>query len=328
MQDSGILDVIVVGAGWAGLGVSHALQTFSLRHVVLERRDIGETWCRQRWDSFHMNTPNIQTVLPGDRYNGPDPEGAMSRDAFVALLKDYAVRYRLPVRTDTPVLALTSGPGGTFEVATPDGVLHARAVVAATGSLNRPRRPPEAADVPAGLHQIDAADYRNPAALPAGALLVVGSAQSGAQIADELARAGRYVFLATGAARRLPRRYRGRDISIWLDFAGLYDLPRAEFVGADGRVAGRPMLGALRTLSLQSLSSAGVTLLGRFTGIADGRLGFADDLAEHVRLADEGSAATKRTIDAYIERAGLKAPPAEPDPAETVPLRLPESAHP
>ena len=137
-------------------------------------------------------------------------------------------------------------------------------------------------------------------------MLVVGSAQSGAQIADELAAAGRSVFLATGACGRLPRRYRGHDISVWLELAGLYDVPRQEFVEADGRVAGRPTLGALRTISLQSLSAAGVTLLGHFTGVDGGRLRFADDLAEHIRLGDEGSAATKRKIDAYIESAGIE----------------------
>ena len=320
MRESEILDVAVVGAGWAGLGVSHALQQLGVSHLVLERGTIGETWRRQRWDSFHMNTPNLYTVMPGDRYDGPDPEGAMSRDAFVALLEDYAARHRLPVHTGTPVISLTSGPDALFHLATQDRVLRARAVVAATGSLNRPRRPAAAAAMPADLLQIDATDYRNPTALPAGAVLVVGSAQSGAQIADELAAAGRSVFLATGATRRLPRRYRGRDIAVWLELAGLYDVPRHEFVDAAGRVAGRPTLGALRTISLQSLAAAGVTLLGRFTGVTSGRLRFADDLTENIRLADDGSAATKRKIDAYIEHAGLEAPPPEPDPAETMAL--------
>lgn len=324
MEGSGILDVAVVGAGWAGLGVSYALQQLGLRHVVLERGSIAETWRRQRWDSFHMNTPNIQTVMPGDRYDGPDPEGAMSCPSFVAMLEGYAAHNGLPIRTRTPVISLTSGPNGLFDISTPGGALRARAVVAATGSLNCPRRPAEAAAMPADLLQIDAAEYRNPAELPSGAVLVVGSAQSGAQIADELAAAGRPVFLATGATGRLPRRYRGRDISVWLELAGLYDVPRHEFVGSDGRVVGRPTLGALRTISLQSLSVAGVTLLGRFTGVTGGRLRFGDDLAKHIRLGDESSAATKLKIDAYIERADLGAPSADPDPAEVVASRLPD----
>ena len=135
MLDSGILDVAVVGAGWAGLGVSYALQQLGLDHVVLERDAIGETWRRQRWDSFHMNTPNLYTVLPGDWYDGPDPEGAMSRDAFVALLEDYAARHRLPVRTGTPVTSLIRRSDGLFDLALAEGTLRAGAVVAATGSL-------------------------------------------------------------------------------------------------------------------------------------------------------------------------------------------------
>jgi putative flavoprotein involved in K+ transport len=248
----------------------------------------------------------------------------MSCHAFVALLEGYAARNGLPIRTRTPVISLTSGPDGLLDIAKPGGALRARAVVSATGSLNCPRRAAEAAAMPADLLQIDAAEYRNPSAHRSGAVLVVGSAQSGAQIADELAAAGRSVSLATGATGRLPRRYRGRDISVWLELAGLYDVPRHEFVGPDGRVAGLPTLGALRTISLQSLSAAGVTLLGRFTGVTGGRLRFGDDLAEHIRLGDERSAATKRKIGAYIEGAGLDAPPAEPDPAEVVASRLPD----
>jgi putative flavoprotein involved in K+ transport len=283
---------------------------------VLERARIGETWRTQRWDSFHMNTANLTTVMPGDRYEGPDPEGVMTRDAFVALLESFAARHRLPVALGTPVTEL-SARNGVYRLATPGGTLSARNVVIASGSQNRPRRPPHAASLPSGLHQIDASDYRNAAALPGGAVLVVGNAQSGGQIAEDLAEAGRTVFLATGRVGRMPRRYRGRDISIWLLRSGLFDLPRQD-------LAARPLLGALRTISLQSLSAQGVTLLGRFTGVEDGRLAFAGDLADNIRFADESSAAVKRHIDDYIVRAGLDAPAADPDPAETVPPRLPD----
>jgi putative flavoprotein involved in K+ transport len=170
--------------------------------------------------------------------------------------------------------------------------------------------------VPVGLAQIDAVDYRNPGALPPGAVLVVGSAASGAQIADELAASGRPTFLATGATRHLHRRYRGHDIAVWLERAGLYDVPRHQFIDVDGRVIGRPTLGALRTITLRSLAAAGVTLVGRFCGVDGGRLRFGDDLGENIRLAEEGWASTKRKIDAFVEQAGLEAPPAEPDPAE------------
>jgi putative flavoprotein involved in K+ transport len=317
------LDAAVIGAGWAGLGVSYALTKAGLSHCVLERGRIGATWLTQRWDSFHLNTPKIQAVMPGDRYEGADPEGFYTRDEFVALLQDYARRYRLPVSTNMPVTALThDGKADVYRVVTPSGELTARAVVIASGSLNRARRPELARALPPGLLQIDTSDYRSPDALPAGAVLVVGSAQSGGQIAEDLAIAGRVVFLSTGRTGRKPRRYRGRDVSLWEQESGLYDIPRKDFVGPDGRIPGRPLLGARYTISLQSLSAQGVVLLGRLTGIADGRLIFADDVCENIRLGDEAAAKARRHIDDHIGRHGIDAPPAIDDPAETVAPRL------
>jgi len=318
------LDAAVIGAGWAGLGVSYVLAKAGLSHRVLERGRIAETWLTQRWDSFYLNTTKFQTVMPGDRYEGPDPEGFYTRDEFVALLEDYARRNRLPVATSTPVTALTrDGKAGVYRLITPDGELMARSVVIASGSLNRARRPDVARALPPGLLQIDTSAYRRPEALPAGAVLVVGSAQSGGQIAEDLAMAGRVVFLSTGRTGRKPRRYRGRDVSFWEQESGLYDIPRKDFVGPDGRIAGRPLAGAGHTISLQSLSAQGVVLLGRFTGIADGRLTFADDVCENIRLGDEAAAKTRRHIDDHIARHGLNAPAAIDDPAETVAPRLP-----
>jgi putative flavoprotein involved in K+ transport len=319
----GPLDAAVIGAGWAGLGVSHILAKAGLSHRVVERGRIGETWRTQRWDSFHLNTPKFQAVMPGDRYEGPDPEGFYTRDEFVALLEDYARRCRLPAATNTPVTALTrDGKAGIYRLITPAGDLTARVVVIASGSLNRARRPELARALPPGLLQIDPSVYRSPDALPAGAVLVVGSAQSGGQIAEDLTLAGRAVFLSTGQTGRKPRRYRGRDVGFWEQETGLYDIPRKDFVGPDGRIPGRPLVGACHTISLQSLSAQGVVLLGRFTGIANGRFTFADDVRENIRLGDEAAAKTRRHIDDYIARHGLDAPPAIDDPAETVAPRL------
>jgi putative flavoprotein involved in K+ transport len=318
------LDAVVIGAGWAGLGVSYVLAKAGLSHRVLERGRIGETWLTQRWDSFYLNSPKLLAVMPGDRYEGPDPEGFYTRDEFVALLEDYARRYHLPVATSTPVTALTrDGKADVYRLVTPVGELTARAVVIASGSLNRARRPEVARALPPSLLQIDTSAYRSPDALPAGAVLVVGSAQSGGQIAEDLAMAGRVVFLSTGRTGRKPRRYRGRDVSFWEKESGLFDIPRKNFVGPDGRIPGRALIGARHTISLQSLSAQGVVLLGRFTGIANGRLTFADDVRENVRLGDEAAAKTRRHIDDYIARHGLDAPLATDDPAETVAPRLP-----
>jgi len=318
------IETIIVGAGWAGLGISHALAEAGLSHRVLERGRIGETWLTQRWDSFYLNTPKFDAVMPGDRYDGNDPEGFYTRDEFVALLEDYAKRYRLPVATNTPVTTLARDGNVGYRVVTPGGELNAKAVVIASGSLNRARRPDVARALPPGLLQIDASAYRSTDALPAGAVLVVGSAQSGGQIAEDLTTAGRTVFLSTGRTGRKPRRYRGRDVVFWERKSGLYDIPRKHFVGPDGRIPARPLLGARHTISLQSLSAQGVVLLGRLTGVSDGRLTFADDVSENIRLGDEAAAKTRRHIDDYISSHGFDAPPATDDPAETIAPRLPD----
>jgi putative flavoprotein involved in K+ transport len=325
-SDTDCFDVIVVGAGWAGLGASHYLTRAGLRHRVLERCRIGETWRTQRWDAFRLNTPNWGYVMPGDEYDGPDPDGFMTRDEFVALLEGFAARNCLPVETNTPVSELSlDGARGAYRLETLQGALWARNVVIASGSLNRPRRPAVTRALPLDLLQLDASDYRNPAVLPAGAVLVIGSAQCGGQIAEDLAQAGRRVFLATGRVGRMPRRYRGRDMVFWLRRSGLFDVPRKDFVDPSGRIMGRPLLGVGHTVSLQSLSAQGVVLLGRFTGVKDGQcLIFAADLEENLRFGDEASGQFKRHIDAYIAREGINAPAAEDDPDETVAPRLPD----
>ncbi|TIT37039.1 MAG: FAD-dependent oxidoreductase, partial [Mesorhizobium sp.] len=153
MDETGVLDAVVVGAGWAGLGVSYMLARSDMRHCVLERRQIGETWRTQRWDSFHFNLPNIYSVMPGDRYGGLEPEGFMSQMEFVALLEDYAQRNRLPVRTGVSVTKLEAS-NGLFRVVTPERTWLAKNVVVASGSLNRPRRPPSASALTGGPVQL------------------------------------------------------------------------------------------------------------------------------------------------------------------------------
>jgi putative flavoprotein involved in K+ transport len=183
MSRGEVIDAIVIGAGWAGLGVSHALTARGIEHRVLERARIGETWRTQRWNSFRFNTPNSQTVLPGDSYAGPDPDGAMTSAEFVTMLESYALRHRLPVQGETPVTELVADRH-VFRLTTPRGEFAARNVVIATGNQNCPVRPKLASAMSAGLHQLDACDYRSAESLEKGAVLVVGSAQSGGQITD------------------------------------------------------------------------------------------------------------------------------------------------
>ena len=323
MQSTGSLDAVVIGAGWAGLGVSHALGLANLRYRLLERARIGETWRSQRWDSFHMNTPNSLTVMPGDKYNGANPEGFLNRNEFVDLLEDFATRRNICAELDTPVSHLALNEDGrTFAITTPRGEFRAKNVVIASGSLNRPRRPAFTEALPNRLLQIDASDYRNPSGLPAGGVLVVGSGQSGGQIAEDLILAGRATFLSTGHIGRLPRRYRGRDIVAWMVDMGLFDTPRREFVDPSGRIEPRPLIGARHTISLQMLSAMGVILLGRFTGFDEttGRLVFAEDLTKNLRYGDEVSQRFETLIDEFIEKEGIRA---EKDVVEVVTPKLP-----
>ncbi len=319
---AGILDVVVIGAGSAGLGISYFLKQRGCAHQVLERSRIGETWRTQRWDSFLLNSPNIRSLLPGDPPDVPDPWGASTQQQFVSYLESYVERHHLPVIIETPAEELTRDDG-LFLVKTPSGALRARNVVIASGSLNCPKRPPASAELPTTVRQLDSSVYRNPAELEQGAVLVVGSGQSGGQIAEDLVLAGRSVFLATSRAGRIVRRYRGGDIFNWMTLSGFLDLPRQEFLLPSGKLPARGLLGATHTMSLQSLSAQGVVLLGRFLGVEDGNLVFGDDLDEHIRFADESSANLKRFIDGYIGRAGLTAPAAEDDPAEMIAPRLP-----
>ncbi len=314
---SDVLDAVVIGAGWAGLGVSHGLSKSGARHVVLERARIGETWRTQRWDSFRFNIPRVLTVMPGDRYDGDDPEGAMTRDEFVGMLEGYVARHGLPVQTGEAVTEVAP-EGDGYRVTTPARTLRARNVVLASGSLNRPRRPPLARQIDPSVRQIDASDYRSAAAIGDGAVLVVGSGQSGGQIAEDLLVGGRQVFLATGRIGRIPHSYRGRNLALWLVEMGALDVRRKDFVQPDGTILARPLQGAVETLSLQSLSARGAVLLGRLTGAEGGALTFSDDVAENIRFADEASAQVRGRIDDYIERNNIDAPPATTDPAEAV----------
>ena len=236
--DTDILDALVVGAGWAGLGVSYYLGRAGLRHRVLERGRIAETWRTQRWDSFRVNLPNFATVMPGCRYDGPEPEGFMTRDEFVDLLEGFAAHNRLPVETAAPVVDLTydEGTASLYRVTTPHGNLLARNVVIASGDLNRPRRHRLAKSLPSGLLQVHAGEYRHAGALAPGAVLVVGCGQSGGQVAEDLIASGRTVYLATGRTGRIPRRYRGHDIVFWMQASGVFDVPRRDLIDEAGKL--------------------------------------------------------------------------------------------
>ena len=257
-------------------------------------------------------------MLPGNSYDGSDPWGAITHHEFAHYLEAYVDRHRLPVRAGVAVEQLNR-KDGAYRVTTDRETLLARTIVIATGNQNRQVRPPWSSDLPTAVRQVDSSAYRNAAELDDGAVLVVGSGQSGGQIAEDLVRAGRRVFLATSRTGRLVRRYRGGNSFNWHTISGFADVPRRELILENGRLPPRPLLGATHTISLQSLSAQGVVLLGRFRGVVNGSLAFGDEVGDHMRFADDASADAKRVIDEYIERAGLDAPPAEDEVAPCVP---------
>ena len=313
-------DAVVIGAGHAGLAVSRRLADAGIEHVVLERGEIGESWRTQRWDSFRLNTPNAITRLPG----GPEharPEAFLGRDAWIAHLEAYARTGSLPVRDHANVTAVSADGNGGFDVMIgSDETVHTRSVVVASGIANTQKLPPAAAEIDRGIEVLTTGTYRRPSQLPPGAVLVVGSAQSGCQIAEDLLDAGRDVYLATGKAGRAPRRLRGRDTLAWLAESGWMAQRREDLSDPAAIRAAQPQISGVgpigHTVSLQWLARRGVTLLGHFESAEGTRVRFGDDLAQHVRAGDEGSAKIRQHVDDYIARSGLDAPASDPDPAD------------
>lgn len=323
---SELLDAVVVGAGQAGLGTSYFLQCDGRKHVVFERGRIGETWLSQRWDSFQLNTLNLMNVLPGLPYRGKEPDGFWRKDELVAYYQEYVEHFHLPVQTGVNVLSVEQAQENSHFIVRArvdsgsDETVLCRSVIVASGMQLVPKIPAFQAKIPDGITQLHTASYRNPDALPAGAVVVVGSAQSGCQIAEELLSADRKVYLCTGKAGRVPRRYRGRDIlEWWIDMkfwetsyasledksASLLPLPQVSGVGRYGH-----------TISLQELARQGAVILGRLHGVEEGTLILGDDAAANVQHADQVSQRFKDAVDDYIEKTGIEPPPLEADPAD------------
>jgi putative flavoprotein involved in K+ transport len=323
------IETVVIGAGHAGLAVSRLLTDAGREHLVLERGRVAERWRTQRWDSLRLLTPNWMTRLPGQRYEGRDPDGFMQAAAFVERLERYAVSFTAPVLANTTVLDVRAASSGGYQVSTEHGGWHAKNVVVATGPHGVPRWP-------AGLDARDAITvdrYRNPRQLAPGGVLVVGASASGAQIADELTRAGREVVLAVGRHTRLPRVYRGLDIFRWLERTGklartIDDVvdpvaarrePSAQLVG---RLARFDATGCdIDGVDLAALQSRGVRLVGRFEGMSGGRARFRTDLVETVNMAQHAMNKVLDAIDEHIEATGLTGhvPPARRPPSLRVP---------
>jgi cation diffusion facilitator CzcD-associated flavoprotein CzcO len=319
------IGTVVVGGGQAGLSVSRELTEAGIEHVVFERDRVGETW-RGRWDSFCLVTPNWSVQLPGGAYDGDEPDGFMPRDELVEHLERYAAGFGAPLREGVEVTSLRPRPAGDFDLDTSAGDVVADAVVLCTGAYQRPHRPAGAATLPPDLPQLDVEGYRNPGELPDGRVLIVGSGQSGCQIAEELHEAGREVFLACGRAGWAPRRLAGRDVFWWLHAAGDLDDPVEELPESSARLAANVQATGRdggHDLHYRTLQPMGVTLLGRFLGAEDRKARFAPDLAQTIAWADDRNAKVMDGFRKAARRLGL--PELEIPEAGPIDLNTPET---
>jgi putative flavoprotein involved in K+ transport len=307
------VDVVIVGGGQAGLALSYYLTAQSRAHLILEQGLIAESWRSKRWDSLRLIAPNWSLRLPGFTYAGDDPDGFMGKDEVVAQLEAYARSFGAPVREGVRVTAIERDPATTgFLVRTQGDSYRASQVVLATGALQQPRVPVCAAQLPASVTQVLAPAYRNPQHLPSGAVLVVGSGETGCQIAEELVRAGRSVFLAGGRSWWAPRRYRGRDIAAWARLLGWFERAVDELPPGVRTGQSNPQLTGSdggHDISGRTLARQGVRLLGRLQDVCAGRAVFAADLAANLAWGDEQARSWLQAIDDLIAQQGLEAPP-------------------
>jgi putative flavoprotein involved in K+ transport len=304
--------VIVIGGGQSGLAMSYCLKARGIDHLVFERHRAGHEWRESRWDSFCLVTPNWQCQLPGFPYPGSDPHGFMKKDEIVGYIEAYAKSFDPPLREGASVTALRRNPAGRFELSTTLGDFTADQVVVAVGGYHLPTIPRMAERLPADIVQLHSSQYRNAQALPEGGTLVVGSGQSGCQIAEDLHLAGRRVHLCLGGAPRTARFYRGRDVVDWLHDMGYYDMPVHEHplhervrAKANHYVTGRD---GGRDIDLRKFALEGMRLYGRLTALHGTKLEFAADLRRNLDQADAVAESIKTTIDKFIQAKGIAAP--------------------
>ncbi len=309
------IETVVVGAGQAGLATSYHLTQLGHEHVVLEQAArAAPVWHDERWDSFTLVTPNWSLRMPGAEYDGPDPDGFMPRAEVVAYFDRYVDRFQLPVEVNTRVESVSPIDEAGYRVATPERTIAATNVIMATGFFQQPKIPPFAANLSPGITQLHSSQYRNPQSLPAGAVLVVGSGQSGCQIAEELYGRGRDVFLATGTAGRVPRRYRGKDVIAWLVETGFIDLTPEQLPPGMSKFEGIPHISGTRgghTINLHQFARDGVTLLGHLRGAVGDTISLAPDLHENLAKVDQFERDVLHMFDDYIEKSGIDAPTEE-----------------
>ena len=299
------IETIIVGGGQAGLALSAQMKKRGLPHLILERSRIAERWRSERWDSLVANGPAWHDRFP-DRTFDMDGDAFAPRDSIVDYFEKFAAQIEAPVRCGVAVTEVRPADGGGFIVQTSDGTFRARNVVAATGPFQKPIIPTL---VPAetGIVQMHSAAYKNPAQLPDGAVLVVGAGSSGAQIADELSRSGKKVFLSVGPHDRPPRRYRGQDFVWWLGKLGKWDA-KAQTPGTEHVTIAVSGARGGHTVDFRELAAQGMTLLGRAGAYADGRIAIGGDLAANIERGDANYLSVLDEADAQVVREGLDLP--------------------
>ncbi|MGK7909813.1 MAG: MSMEG_0569 family flavin-dependent oxidoreductase [Synechococcus sp.] len=318
---------IIIGGGQAGLSISFCLQERGIDNIIFERNQVAHAWRSQRWDSFCLVTPNWQCQLPGFPYQGSEPNGFMPKHEIVKYLEDYARSFNAPLKEGVEVTKVQrDGENQGYQVSTSIGDFTAHSVVVATGGYHTPNIPRIAERLPTHIKQIHSSIYKNPASVPDGAVLVVGSGQSGCQIAEDLHFAKHKVYLSVGSAPRSPRMYRGKDVVDWFDLMGYYDTPIDSYEKPEqvrkktnhyltGRDGGRE-------INLRKLASEGMTLAGRLKHIDGPLVRFSPDLQENLDKADAVANSMKATIDNYIADNTIDAPAAPPEEEIAVPPEL------
>lgn len=309
------ISTIVIGAGQAGLAMSHCLSARGIAHAVIERGEVANSWRKERWDSLRLLTPNWQSRLPGFFWSGPDPDGFMTMPDVIRYLGDYAAACDAPVEASANVLSVTA-EGGGYRLSTDRGDWSCDNLVIATGACNIANVPAVASALPADILQLTPFQYREPGQLHAGGVLIVGASATGVQLADEIRAAGHEVTLAAGEHIRMPRHYRGRDIQWWMEMAGIHAATVEEIddVERARRVPSLQLVGSSerRFLDLNALRERGVEVVGRLAGIRDGRALFSGALANQCALSDLKMNRLLATLDDWAERSGLPVlPPAE-----------------
>ena len=322
------IDTVVIGGGQAGLTMSHRLRDIGRPHVVLERHGIAKRWRTERWDSLRFQFPNWAVQLPDFPFSHADPDGFAPRDAIVRFIEDYAAFIQAPVLSPVAVTALRRLSGSRrFQVETSAGTVEAMNVVVATGPYQRPAVPPILRGSMGGIVQVHSSGYGNPGQLPPGGVLVVGAGASGAQIAEELQLAGRRVYLSVGAHRRLPRRYRGRDVIWWLGALGM-DETTVQMRPPDHSPLVISGAGGGHTIDFRRFVADGMLLVGRTLAAENEKMSFAADLAANLRQGDATYAGFLVAADRHVLHAGLDMPEdfsardVFPDPRELVQLIL------